>query len=124
MANYVVRATLAVNGQDISDFKAFTEKARILSKSVHLMYKTGNAQLTQRFTGELDYVVPKDTAEFDWASIVGNGGTLVVEFDNGEQTRFGGVSVTEIGDAKADGENEMIRPISFMAETRNGATGA
>jgi hypothetical protein len=33
---------------------------------------------------------------------------------------FGGVEVTEVGEASTDGENEMVQTITFMAATRNG----
>ena len=122
MALSITRALLSVNGQDISDFKAFTEKTRTLRKSVHLMYKTNAADLTQRYMIDLDYVVPRDVPEFDFEDVTG--GTLVIEYDSGEQVRFGGVHCLTVGDGVIDGENELVRKIEFMAETRNGNTGA
>lgn len=121
MGLYVTRASLEINGASITDFKAFTEKTRTIRKAVPLMYKTGAAELTQRFSGDLDYVVPRSAAvEFDAITA----GTLTIEFDSGERVDFGGVHVTEVGDAAIDGENELVRKISFVAETREGKTGA
>jgi len=123
MSLYVTRCLLSINGTDIADFKAFTEKQRTIRKSVNLMYKTGSADLTQRYSFDLEYVVPKDKAEFNFDQV--EGGTCVVDFDGGtEQIRFGGVHCIDVGDSKIDGESELIRTIMFMAETRNGNTGA
>lgn len=122
MALYITRATLSVNGTDISDFKAVTEKSRKPRKAVPLMYKTGAAQMTQRFSVECEYVVPRDSTSFDFDSVTA--GTLVIEYDSGEQVRFGGVHCEEVGDAKIDGENELVKVVSFICETRNGVTGA
>jgi hypothetical protein len=122
MALYITRAMLSVNGTDITDFKAVTEKSRKLRKAVPLMYKTGAAELTQRFTVDVEYVVPRTTPEFDFDSVTA--GTLVIDYDSGEQVRFGGVHTEDVGDAKADGENELTRVIAFVCETRNGSTGA
>jgi hypothetical protein len=121
MALYVVRAALEVNGKTITDFKGFTERSRVLRKAVPLMYKTGAAELTQRYAFDLDYVVPQVTP-YDFESVTA--GTVTIEYDDGTRTDFGGVHCLETGDAAVDGENEMVRKVSFMAETRNGATGA
>jgi hypothetical protein len=121
MALYVTRCALTVNGKVIDDFKSFIEKARIIRKKVPLMYKSGTAQLTQRYEVEVDYVVPQ-TNPYSFDAI--EGGTLSVEFDSGTTVDFGGVAVAEIGDATIDGENELVRKIRLIAETRNGNSGA
>ena len=121
MALYVTRLALEVNGQVVTDFKAFTEKARIIRKKVPLMYKSGTAELTQRYEVEVDYVVPQ-IGPFDFDSVTG--GTLSVEYDSGERIEFGGVATAEVGDATVDGENELVKKIRLIAETRNGNSGA
>ena len=121
MALYVSRLSLEVNGQVVTDFKNFTEKARVLRKKVPLMYKSGTADLTQRYEVEVDYVVPQINP-FDFDTV--QGGTLVVEYDSGERTAFGGVATAEVGDASVDGENELVKKIRLICESRNGNTGA
>jgi hypothetical protein len=120
MSLYITRATLEVNGQVISDFKGVTDKSITYGKTVPLMYKTGYAQLTKRYLLEVDYVVPQ-VNPFAFHNVVG--ATLTIEFDGGQRDTFGGVSVLSIGDRKVDGENEVVRTIELMAETKNGATG-
>ena len=122
MSTYITRCTLAVNGKNIEDFKSITEKSRTIRKAVPLMHKTGSAQLTQRYTGDLEYVYPKDTTPFDFDGITG--ATLTIEYESGEQVRFGGVAVVSVGDSKVDGETELVKSIEFMAETRNGNKGS
>lgn len=119
---YITRLALEVNGIVVTDFKSFTEKARTLRKKVPLMYKSGTAELTQRYEVEVDYVVPRDVTPFDFDSVVG--GTLTVEYDSGDRTDFGGVATISVGDGKVDGENELVKVITLSAETRNGNTGA
>lgn len=118
---YVARATLELNGEAYADFKAVSEKARTLRKKVNLMNKSGSARLTQRYEVEVDYVVPSVGAKsFDAIE----GGTLTVEYDNGDRVSWGGLACAEVGDAAIDGENELVKKIRFIAETRNGNTGA
>ena len=121
MALYVIRCALEVNGAVVTDFKGFTERARVLRKKVPLMYKSGTAQLTQRYEVDLDYVVPQvNPFVFDTVQ----GGTLTIEYDSGERIEYGGVACAEVGDATIDGENELVKKIRFIAENRNGNTGA
>lgn len=121
MALYVTRAALEVNGQTITDFKAVSERTRTIRKQVPLMYKTGHSEVTQRFSVEVDYVVPQ-TAPFDFDTV--SNGTLTIEYDSGTRVTYGGVYTLEAGDASIDGENELVRKIILGAELRNGLTGA
>lgn len=121
MALMITRCALEVNGAVVTDFKGFTEKARVIRKQVPLMYSTKHAELTQRFSMDVDYVVPQ-VNPFDFDSV--SGGTLTVEFDGGDRIDFGGVYTLDVGDAAVDGENELVKKITFGAETRNGLTGA
>jgi hypothetical protein len=122
MSRSLVRAQISVNGTVIDDFKSVTEKQITNRKAVHLMYKTNAADLTRRFLFDLDYVLPRDATEFDFSSVTG--GTSVIEYDSGVEVRYGGVHCLTVGDATADGENEVVKKIEFVAETRNGDTGA
>jgi hypothetical protein len=122
MARYITRCQVDINGVSITDFKSFTEKAVVSRKAVPLMYKTGSADLTRRYQLEVDYVVPRDTTPFDFQTV--SGGTLLVEYDSGETHTWGGVSTLEVGDATIDGENEMVRKVTFHADNRDGDTGA
>jgi len=123
MGLYISRISLDVNGADITDIKAVSENARVLRKAVPLMYRTGAAELTQRYGGTFDYVVPQTDPQIKTFANV-TAGTLTIEYDNGDQVEFGGVHVTEVGDATIDGENELVQKISWIAETRDGASGA
>jgi hypothetical protein len=113
---YVNRCTLTVNGQAIEDFKSFTDNERELRKAVNLMNRTGRCRVTERPGCKLDYVVPLDGEEFNFDDV--EDGTLTVEYENGTRTTFSGVSTAKIGEAKIDGENEVVRTIEFIAEKR------
>jgi hypothetical protein len=118
---YITRCALEINGASVTDFKAVTEKSRVQAKQVNLMYKSGTSLLTQRYQVEVDYVVPA-VSPFNFENLYG--GTLTLEYDNGERVDFGGVAVMSVGDSTIDGENELVKKIGLICETRNGATGA
>ena len=111
-----IAASLAINGQNIEDFKSFTENARELARQVNLMNKTGHVGVTQRPGCMVNYVVPLDGDEFDFDSVVD--GTLTIEFENGKRTIFTGVRTLTIGESTIDGDNELVRQITFGAEKR------
>lgn len=120
MANkYVVRATVEVGGASITDFKGVTEAEVTPAKVVPLMHSTGAAQLTKRFAFSLDYVVPQGT-QVDWYGVSNTTASII--YDDATRTDFGGVEVITVGEGALDGENELVRRISFMAATRNGAS--
>ena len=115
MTEYVNRVTLDVNGTQIEDFKAFTDNEQELHKAVNLMNKAGFMETTQRPGCKVDYVVPKES-EFDWSTV--KDGRLSVEFENGRRVTFTGVYVLKIGEAKIDGDNEVVRAIDLGAIKR------
>ncbi|OGQ60741.1 MAG: hypothetical protein A3J24_06420 [Deltaproteobacteria bacterium RIFCSPLOWO2_02_FULL_53_8] len=110
---YVSLVKLEVNGKNIDDFKSVEEEEIELNKEVNLMHKTGSVGVTQRYKVNVDYVVPKDSPEFDFAAV--KDGTLTIDYDNGTRIQFTGVTVLKIGATSFDGEKEATRKISFMA---------
>lgn len=116
MTEYVNRCTLEVNGQSIDDFKAVTEKKRTIAKPVKLMNKQGTAGVTPEYGAMVDYVVPQDTSEFDFDAV--KDGTLVIEYENGKRIRYSEVRTLEIGEAKIDGDNELVKAIDLFASGR------
>ncbi|MCF6246921.1 MAG: hypothetical protein L3J69_06115 [Desulfobacula sp.] len=115
MSDYVSSVTLDVNGTEIDDFKSFTDNERELHKPVNLMNTTGFMKATQRPGCKVDYVVPVD-GEFDWEDV--KDGRLSVEYENGKRVTFTGVHTLKIGEAKVDGDNEVVRTIELGAKKR------
>lgn len=114
MSEYVTNVLLEVNGQNIQDFNSVTEGEAELAKQVKLMNKTGFANLTARHTVMVDYVVPSDAPEFDFASV--KNGTLTIDKQNGVRVTYTGVRTLKIGETKYDGESEgTVRAITFGA---------
>lgn len=121
MSLYITRAELDLrDGRTgpITDFNTFVDKTRAVRKQVPLMHKTGHAEITQRFQFEVDYVIPKDTVAVSFEQV--SGATFTVTFENEPQNQivYGGVYTLEIGDASVGGENEVVRKITFGAESR------
>lgn len=116
MSEYVMNVLLEVNGQNIEDFKSVTEGETETAKEVRLMNKTGFAPITQRHSVEVDYVVPKDTPEFDFNTV--KDGTLTIDKQNGSRVTYTGLYCLKVGSTKYDGENEAIRTISFGASKK------
>lgn len=113
---YVSRVLLDVDGQSIEDFKAVTEKEVELYKQINLMNKTGHIKTVPRYAVDVEYVVPEASSEFSWNAV--EAGRLSIEYLNGKRITFTGVYPLKIGEAKADGENEMVRTISLGATGR------
>ena len=113
MPEYVARVRFEINGKDIEDFKTVEEEEVELNKEVNLMNKTGNVGVTPRYKINVDYVVPKDSEEFDFGKV--KDGTLTIDYENGKRIQYAGVTVLKIGATSYDGEKEATRKISFMA---------
>lgn len=116
MSDYVTKITLAINGEEITDFKSVTEKEYELRKQVKLMNKTGFINVTPQFGVDVEYVVPENAPEYDFSSV--EGGTLILTFGNGEITTYTGVCTLKIGATKYDGDNEATRTIELAATGR------
>lgn len=117
MARYVSRITLEVNGESISDFNSFSDMTKSRHVQVELMNKTGHAAITPRYQCTVDYVVPRDSAEFDWSDV--SNGTLTIEYENGNRTTWGGVYTLDEGDTSFDGTSAATRTITLGAESRS-----
>jgi len=113
MSEYVARVRLEINGKNIDDFKTVEVEEVEFNKEVNLMNKTGSVGVTPRHKINVDYVVPKDSEEFDFASV--KDGTLTIDYDNGTRVSYKGVTVLKIGATSYDGEKEATRKISLMA---------
>lgn len=116
MSEYVTSVLLDVNGQSIDDFQSVSIKEVDIHKQVNLMNKTGHAKVTPRYAVDVDYVVPETDSEFEWESV--SDGRLSIEFLNGKRVTFTGVYILKVGEAKADGETEMVKTIELGAEGR------
>lgn len=114
---YVNQVLLEVNGQSITDFKTVSEDPIVLRKAVKLMNKTGVISVTPQYGIKVEYVIPKNATAFDFAAVAG--GTLTIDYDNGTRIKYTGVSCTEIGETRYDGENEAVQSISFVATQRS-----
>ena len=113
---YVAEIGLEVNGQSITDFKSISEDARVLRKAIKLMKRTGVIKTTPQLGLKLEYVVPKSAPEFNFEDVAD--GTITIDLENGTRIKYTGVATLEIGEAKYDGENEVTKAISFVAQKR------
>lgn len=112
---YVNKVTLEVDGKEITDFKAFTDKESEVFKQVNLMSKTGFMATTERPGCLVDYVVPA-AAPFNWRTV--RDGRLTVEKEGGGRITFIGVHTLKVGEAKYDGDNEVVQTIELGATRR------
>jgi hypothetical protein len=113
---FVSQVLLEIDGKSITDFKTVTEKKQSLFKSVKLMNGKGHFKTSDDPGVIVEYVVPSDGPEFDFAQV--RGGTITIDYQNGKRVRYGGVYPLEIGDQKHDADNELVRSIDFSAKTR------
>jgi len=113
---YISQVLLEIDGKSVTDFQTVEEKEYDVYKTVNLMNTTGHIKTKERYGVNLDYVIPKDAAEFDFASV--RGGTITIDKQNGKRVKYTGVYVLKIGAAKYDGEKETVRTIEFSAKNR------
>lgn len=116
MEAYISKVSLEINGELEEDFNAFTEKERVNKKTVNLMNKTGTIKVTKRYFFSLDYVVPANKPERDFEGI--EEGTVTIDYENGKRISYGGVNQLSTGEAKYGDDNEVVKSIEFVAETR------
>lgn len=116
MEAYITSITLEVNGQKLEDFNSFTEKERVFKRPVNLMNTTGTTKVRERHGFMIDYVVPADKPEFDFQGV--EDATVTIDYENGKRISYGEVQCLSIGEAKFDGEKEVVKPIEFIAGTR------
>lgn len=116
MSQYVRKVLLEINGQEITDFKTVQEGERVLRQPVKLMGKTGFAEVTQRPTVTVDYVIPYDAPEFDFDSV--QDGTLTIDYDNGTRITYSGLSTEKVGQVKYDEDNDAVKTVEFIATDR------
>lgn len=117
MPEYVSKITLDINGQQITNFKSATEKEVELGKEVPLMNETGFIDKTPRYGVALEYIIPKDTPEFDFTTVK-NGRLTIDRGGNAGRITYTGVTRLKIGESKYDGENEVTKTIDFGATDR------
>lgn len=116
MSTYIAGIKMLVGSKEITDFKKVSVKAIPIRKAVELMNKTGTVKLVKRYSGTLDYVIPSGGA-FNWEGVEDAQLTLI--YDDGSTESYAGVSVTIVGEKAADGQNEIVQVIDWMAERKN-----
>lgn len=109
---YVELITLEVNGQVITDFNKVTEKEVEIRRQVNLMNKSGFTKTTPRYGCSVEYVIPKNTSEFNFDEV--ENGTLTIDKGNGKRTTYSGVCTLKKGEVSY-GEKEATRAIDFGA---------
>ena len=113
---YVSQVLLEINGKSITDFKTVEEKEFELHKTVNLMNTTGHIGVKPRYGVNVEYVVPKDTSEFDFTQV--KGGTITIDYQNGTRVKYTGVYILKVGALKHDGDKESTKTIEFSAKER------
>ena len=113
---YVTQVKVEHNGVSITDFKKFSEGARVLKKSIRLMGKRGHIKTTPEYTFSLDYVIPANKPEHDFEEE--GEARVTVEYEGGQRYTYTGVETLEIGETTFDDENEATRTINFAAADR------
>lgn len=116
MSQYVNRCILEVNGVSFEDFESITVNSVTKHKAVNLMNKTGFAAMTERHTLSVNVKKNFVKSPIDLDNV--KGGTITIEYENGDRDTFAGVYSMETGDGTIDGETELTTTKTFGAETK------
>lgn len=116
MSQYVNKCTLEVNGVSFTDFESVTINSVTKYKAVNLMNKTGFAGMTERYTLSVNVKENFVKAPIDLELV--KGGTITIEYENGDRDTFAGVYTLETGDGTIDGETELTKTVTFGAESK------
>lgn len=116
MDEYLSKIALVINGQQIDDFKSVEEKEYEVRKTIELARKTGFVKVRPHYGLSLEYVVPANSAEFDFSAV--ENGTIVLDFGNGRRRSYNGCCCLKVGTTKYDGVSETTRSIEFCASER------
>lgn len=115
MAEYISKIEVEINGETITAFSGFTESTITRNIQVELMNTTGHAAITVRRQVSLDYVIPRDSAEFDFSDV--KGGTVTVEYENGVRKTWGGCYTLEEGDTTYGTTDAATKTVTLGAES-------
>jgi hypothetical protein len=113
MSDYIARCDIVFDNTTVDDIDEVTENEVELAKAVNLMRKTGFVDVTLRYGGSFQYVIPKGKTRYEF-----NGkknGVLTIIDEDTTKTVYRGVRVLKVGDAKRDGENPMKSLITWGA---------
>jgi hypothetical protein len=109
--------TLEVNGQEVTNFKSFTELEQEVRGQVKLMNTTAFRKMTTRHGCKLEYIHPADgKAPFDFTQV--ENGVITAIREDGVRITYNGVYCLKVGEAKSDGENEKSSEIEFGATSK------
>lgn len=117
MANKAVtKVTLEIEGEEFTNLQEFSEDARVLAKKVKYMNKRGSAKITPEFGFTVNVVLDRNV-NVDFLDSIEDA-TVVIEYDGGDRVIFLTVETLEVGEWTANGEDEVVYPVSFTAEER------
>jgi hypothetical protein len=114
---YVSRVKVFIDGQEMEDFKTWSDDGHEVRAAVNLMHKTGYSKRTARYGFKLGYVPASATPEYDFDAV--EDATVAVVVDEGtRRIVYGGVVFLGDGEMSIDGENETVVEKRFSASTR------
>lgn len=112
----VIRATLDFDGTQIEDFKSVTSHEVTRNKRVKLMNKTTTGAVTPEYGFDMEYVVPSLGA-MSFAKV--KDAVVKVYYEGGATVTYRGVTIEKEGEEKLDGENELVKILTFIATDRD-----
>lgn len=111
---FVSRVLVMRNGAKQENMKSFVEGEVPYASQIDLMDETGTADIVNRYTFALNYVIPVSAAKMDWSDVRDE--TWVVQNrPDGSKRTYTGVDCLSRGEVTFDGQGESVMRLNFVA---------
>ncbi len=116
MSKFVSRSIVLRNGNKVPNLKSFEKDAVKFAGTFKSMDGGGTFDMNVEHLFTVNYVIPKAGAKIDWSDVQDEKWTI--ELVGGNRIEYTGVDFLEEGKITVDGENEVVMPLMFRAESR------
>ncbi|NVO00760.1 MAG: hypothetical protein HXX17_15700 [Geobacteraceae bacterium] len=109
---------IEIDGQEEVNIKKVYEGKIVKRKAVNLMHRTGKIRVRSRPTVGFDLAISEGVAERNYEDM--EDVAISIIYEDGSRVRYQGCSHESTGEVTYDEENEAIKRIDFIANTRYG----
>ncbi len=116
MSKFVSRSIVLRNGNKVPNLKSFEKDAVKFAGTFKSMDGGGTFDTNPEHLFTINQVIAKVGAKLDWSDVQEENWS--VELVGGNRYEYSGVDFLEEGKITVDGENEVVLPLLFKAQSR------